>query len=110
MIASFADELVKLGAAGPLHVGGVHMGVRAPSNSLGVLVRRALAKRANDLAAMHDEVAPPAIEVNPRDASTRLPNSHTASTIIPGTLGRVEQSKYPIDHERFNRAWSQPLR
>jgi hypothetical protein len=108
---SFADELTKLAAAGDFRLGDVILGRRAPLNSIGVLVRRALTKRASGLGAAHEEIAPPAMEVNPSDASTRLPDAAAApSRFRPGVLGGVTPSTDPIDRERFNRAWNAPIR
>jgi hypothetical protein len=111
ILPSFVDELAKLGAAGSFQLGGVVLGTRAPLNSIGVLVRRALTKRADGLSSLHKEVAPAAIEVNPADATTRLPDAGmTPSSIRPGRMGAVTPSADPIDRERFNRAWNSPPR
>jgi hypothetical protein len=111
MLAGFVDELTKLGAAGSFQLGDLVLGRRAPLNSIGVLVRRALIKRANDLSTLHNEIAPTAIEVNPTDATTRLPDAvKTISLIRPGALGAVTPSADPIDRERHNRAWNSPPR
>jgi hypothetical protein len=110
-LESFVDELGKLASAGDFHLGDLVVGKRAPLNSVGMLVRRALTKRASDLSALHNEIAPTAIEVNPTDASTRSPEGAKApSAIKPGHLGAVTPSADPIDRERFNRAWAQPVR
>jgi len=106
---SFLDELNKLASAGDFRMGGLVVGSRAPLNSIGVLVRRALTKRASDLSVLHDEIAPTALEVIPTDASTRSPEGGKAPSLIrPGALGAVTPSATPIDRERFNRAWNQP--
>jgi hypothetical protein len=111
MLESFKDELTKLGTAGSFQLSGVTLGTRAPLNSIGVLVRRALTKRAYDLSIMHNELAPPAIELSPNDASTRLHDGSRAPSLVrPGQLGAVTPSADPIDRERFNRVWSQPAR
>jgi hypothetical protein len=111
MLPSFIDELTKLGAAGSFQFGDLVLGTRAPLNSIGVLVRRALTKRATDLSTLHNEIAPTAIEVNPSDATTRLPDAGRAQSLIrPGALGAVTPSADPIDRERYNRAWNQPPR
>ncbi len=108
---SFAHELRKLAADGAFRLGDVILGTRAPLNSVGVLVRRALAKRASGLSAPHEETEPPAMEVSPGDASTRLPDASAApSQIRPGAMGGVTPSTDPIDRERFNRAWNSPAR
>ena len=107
----FVDELTKLGATGAFELGDLVVGSRAPLNSIGVLVRRALTKRASDLSILHNEMAPTALEVNPTDATTRLPDASKAPSLIrPGHLGAVTPSADPIDRERFNRAWNQPVR
>jgi hypothetical protein len=108
---SFADELTKLASAGELQLGVRGAGSRAPLNSLGVLLRRALRKRASDLSALHDEVAPPAQDVDPADAASRLPDVKAApSTVGVGSLGAITPSANPIDKERFNRVWNQAPR
>jgi hypothetical protein len=110
-LQSFVDELTKLGAADEFRLGDVLLGTRAPLNSIGVLVRRALQKRASGLGAFHEELAPSAPEVSPGDASTRLPDASAApSQIRPGALGGVTPSADPIDRERFNRVWNSPIR
>jgi hypothetical protein len=111
MLGSFIDELTKLANAGGFEMGELTLGTRAPLNSIGVLVRRALSKRATDLSSLHDEVAPRATEVVPTDASTRLPDGFGAPSLIrPGSLGAVTPSADPIDRERFNRVWNSPPR
>jgi hypothetical protein len=110
-LASFLDELVKLGAAGHAQLGELALHRHLPTNSIGRLVRQALAKRASDLSALHDAIAPTAVEVNPADVSTRLPDGGRVSSLIrPGGLGAITPSADPIDRERFNRAWNQPPR
>src|SRR5262249_18343558 len=107
ILASFVDELTKLGAAGSFELGDVVLGARVPLHSIGVLVRRGPAKRAGDLATFHNGIAPTPIEVNPTDASTRSPDPGSApSRIRPGALGPVTPSAEPIDLERFNRVWN----
>jgi hypothetical protein len=112
MLDCFVDELMKLGAEGALPLSALAIRpTRNPRNAIGALVRQALRKRASDLAALHAEVAPPALDVRPADASTRSPDGGVArSTIVPGALGPVTSSPNPIDLERFNRVWGQPLR
>jgi len=86
MIRSFLDELTKIGSAGAL-VG--------------------LVKQADSLMELHNDFAPSAIEVNPKDASTRLPFSGDTKPVVGwGALGGVTASKDPIDRQRWNRVWS----
>jgi hypothetical protein len=106
-LSTFLDELTKLGAIGGLPLNALMVKRRVPLHSVRALVRGALAKRAEDLSVVHDEIAPTAIEVNPGDASTRSPDGGKApSTIIPGALGGITPSADPIDRERFNRVWN----
>lgn len=107
----FEAELTKLAAAGKLPLAALTIKKRVPLHSLGALVRGALAKRATDLSALHDEIAPTALEVDPTDASTRSRDGGKApSQIVPGGLGGVTSSPDPIDRERFNRVWNTPAR
>lgn len=108
--AGFLDELVKLAATGQLELEALVVGRRAPLHSVGNLLRATLHKRASDLRALHDEVAPTPIEVRPDDASTRSPAGQPPSLIRPGSIGAVTPAVDPIDREKFNRVWSQPIR
>ncbi len=110
-VQSFLGELSKLAASGKLPLGTLMVKRRVPLNSLGALVRAALAKRAIDLSVLHDAVAPTALDVDPADASTRSTDGgKMPSQIVPGALGGVTPSADPIDRERFNRIWNQPPR
>jgi len=93
---SFLDELIKLG------------GVRRAMEKLGYLPGYAMDPSTVDIphAMIGSEPVPPAIELKPDDASTRVPRSVlTLSVIRDGALGQVTPAKDPIDKERFNRVF-----
>jgi len=93
-LASFADELVKVGAAKTL--------VRKIASSQDVTTID------TPDGMMSASSPPPALTHRPDDASTRVPRAmKTAPMIVSGTLGPVAVAKDPIDREKYNRAYNE---
>lgn len=85
-LLSFVDELVKVGAVRPMY-------------------KRAMGGLESEPPAgmMDSGPVPPVKRLVPAEASTRIETAHLPVAIKPGSFGRVEGARHPIDQERFNR-------
>ena len=91
-MSSFLDELVKVGAGRIL--------VKRSSDSVNT----------TDIPSgmMGDGYVPPAMDVMPQYAETRLPNTAQRPSQVPmGTLGGVTEAKNPIDRYKYNRVYQE---
>lgn len=88
-LLSFVDELVKVGAMHPLY-------------------KKAEGSDDAPAGMMDHSAPPPAIELDPADATTRLPRTaHLMAAVRGGSLGGVTSPRHPIDRERFNRVYQE---
>ena len=84
---SFVDEVIKLGG-------------------VTVMVKRSASGSTEDIPAGlgGSGSVPESITTTPDEAATRLPaTGHLPAAVEPGTLGKMTNSRAPIDRPRFNR-------